>query len=384
MTLRSKTIIGIALIEALALGVLIISGLNWFKSSNETSLEVGSQNLVSVFAQASRDAVIATDLAYLDSFARSVVSEHKLAYIRIVNQDGIELTLQGDHTGVDTNVRPFDASDGVYDVAKAITLGDQTFGVVEMGVHVEHVHQMLSFATHASLVIAFVEMSLVALFSFALGSYLMKRLDLLRTGVIKVSQQGPGSQISISGNDEVTRVGEAFNQMSRSLAQAQNKLQQEHQTQQQLSAKISQLAEVAEHARDTIIITHPDGTIAWVNSAFEQLTEYSLEEVVGKSPGELLQGEDTDANTVALLSQSVRSHSPVRVEILNYTKSRRPYWVELELSPVFDENGELLRFIAVERDITDRREMEKRLSSALDKSKKSHASQVGISGEHEP
>lgn len=370
MTLRSKTIIGIALIEALALGVLIISGLNWFKSSNETSLEVGSQNLVSVFAQASRDAVIATDLAYLDSFARSVVSEHKLAYIRIVNQDGIELTLQGDHTGVDTNVRPFDASDGVYDVAKAITLGDQTFGVVEMGVHVEHVHQMLSFATHASLVIAFVEMSLVALFSFALGSYLMKRLDLLRTGVIKVSQQGPGSQISISGNDEVTRVGEAFNQMSRSLAQAQNKLQQEHQTQQQLSAKISQLAEVAEHARDTIIITHPDGTIAWVNSAFEQLTEYSLEEVVGKSPGELLQGEDTDANTVALLSQSVRSHSPVRVEILNYTKSWRPYWVELELSPVFDENGELLRFIAVERDITDRREMEKRLSSALDKSKK--------------
>ncbi|MCX8854065.1 response regulator [Vibrio parahaemolyticus] len=369
MTLRSKTIIGIALIEALALGVLIISGLNWFKSSNETSLEVGSQNLVSVFAQASRDAVIATDLAYLDSFARSVVSEHKLAYIRIVNQDGIELMLQGDYTGVDTNVRPFDASDGVYDVAKAITLGDQTFGVVEMGVHVEHVHQMLSFATHASLVIAFVEMSLVALFSFALGSYLMKRLDLLRTGVIKVSQQGPGSQISISGNDEVTRVGEAFNQMSRSLAQAQNKLQQEHQTQQQLSAKISQLAEVAEHARDTIIITHPDGTIAWVNSAFEQLTEYSLEEVVGKSPGELLQGEDTDANTVALLSQSVRSHSPVRVEILNYTKSRRPYWVELELSPVFDD-GELLRFIAVERDITDRREMEKRLSSALDKSKK--------------
>ncbi|MDF4361560.1 hybrid sensor histidine kinase/response regulator, partial [Vibrio parahaemolyticus] len=170
MTLRSKTIIGIALIEALALGVLIISGLNWFKSSNETSLEVGSQNLVSVFAQASRDAVIATDLAYLDSFARSVVSEHKLAYIRIVNQDGIELTLQGDYTGVDTNVRPFDANDGVYDVAKAITLGDQTFGVVEMGVHVEHVHQMLSFATHASLVIAFVEMSLVALFSFALGS----------------------------------------------------------------------------------------------------------------------------------------------------------------------------------------------------------------------
>ncbi|CDT78655.1 Putative sensory box sensor histidine kinase/response regulator (fragment) [Vibrio diabolicus] len=370
MTLRSKTILGIALIEALALGVLIISGLNWLESSNETSLEVGSQHLVSVFAQASRDAVIATDLAYLDSFARSVVSERELAYIRIVNQDGVELTLQGDYSGVDTGVRPFDVTDGVYDVAQEITLGEQTFGKVEMGVNVEHVHQVLSFATQASLVIAFIEMSLVAMFSYALGSYLMKRLDLLRTGVIKVSQQGPGSQISISGNDEVTRVGEAFNQMSRSLAQAQTKLQQEHQTQQQLSAKISQLAEVAEHARDTIIITHPDGTIAWVNPAFEQLTEYTLEEVIGKSPGELLQGPDTDPNTVALLSNSVRKHSPIRVEILNYTKSKHPYWVELELSPVFDEDGGLLRFIAVERDITDRRRMERRLSSALDKSKK--------------
>lgn len=46
MTLRTKTIIGIALIEALALGILIVSGLNWLKSSNEKSLEAeGSPQL---------------------------------------------------------------------------------------------------------------------------------------------------------------------------------------------------------------------------------------------------------------------------------------------------------------------------------------------------
>ena len=37
--------------------------------------------------------------------------------------------------------------------------------------------------------------------------------------------------------------------------------------------------------------------------------------------------------------QVERKHSPIRVEILNYTKSKHPYWVELELSPVFDEDG---------------------------------------------
>ncbi|WP_435000153.1 ATP-binding protein (plasmid) [Vibrio scophthalmi] len=370
MTLRSKTILGIALIEALALGILIISGLNWLKSSNEKSLEVGSQNLASVFAQASLEAVIATDLAYLDSFAYAVVGEHKLAYIRIVDNDGVELTKQGHYENVDTFSRPFDAEDGVYDVTSEINLDGQTFGTVEMGVYINHIHELLSYATKASFAIAIAEMGLVALFSFALGTYLMRRLDSLREGVLQISQKGPGAKIKLSGNDEVTRVCEAFNLMSKSLAESQNKLAKEYQTQQHLVTKIRQLAEVAEHARDAIIIANPDGQVSWVNPAFESLTGYDLSEVVGKSPGKLLQGENSDPNTIELLSRSVHEKKPVRVEILNYTKSRTSYWVEIELSPVFDDNGDLVRYIAVERDITERVAMESRLSEAVEEANK--------------
>lgn len=368
MTLRSKTIIGIALIEALALGILIVSGLSWLKSSNEKSLEIGSQQLVSVFAKASRDAVIATDLAYLASFAQSVVSEHNLAYIRIVDQNGIELTRKGDYFSVDTNVLPFDASDGIYDVSSPIMLDELSFGSVEMGVRVDGIHQIFDYAKRASIFIAVIEMSLVALFSFALGTYLMKRLDLLRKGVMKVTQQGPGTHITIPGNDEVTRVGDAFNLMSSSLAQAQDNLAQEYYKQKILSDKVSLLAEVAEHARDAIIITSPDGKIVWVNPAFERLTKYSLQEALNHTPGTLLQGEESDQATVELLSQSIKNQAPIRVEILNYTKSREKYWVEIDLSPVLDQNGDLLRFIAVERNITDRREIEQQLSAAVEKS----------------
>jgi len=370
MTLRSKTIIGIALIEALALGVLIISGLSWLKTSNEQSLEIGSQQLVSVFAKASRDAVIATDLAYLDSFAQSVVSEHNLAYIRISDRSGVELTRQGDYQGVDTTIRPFDVPDGIFDVASPIMLAEQSFGLVEMGVRVDEIHQLFSYAKQASIFIAVIEMSLVALFSFALGTYLMKRLDLLRKGVVKVTRQGPGAQIKISGNDEVTRVGDAFNLMSTSLAQAQGDLEQQYRTQKLLSDKVSLLAEVAEHARDTIIITNSDGKIVWVNSAFEQLTEYSFAEAMDKNPGELLQGGESDQEAIALLSESIRKQQPTRVEIVNYTKSGKKYWVELDLFPVCDESGQLLRFVAVERDITDRRAIAQQLSAAVEKSNK--------------
>lgn len=332
MTLRTKTIIGIAFIEALALGILIVSGLNWLKSSNEKSLEVGSKQLVSVFAKASRDAVIATDLAYLDSFAQSVVSEHNLAYIRIVDRDGTELTKQGEYTNVDASLKPFDSPDGVYDVISPITLNSQSFGSVEMGVRVDSIHQILDLATQASIMIAILEMTLVALFSFALGSYLMKRLDLLRQGVVKVTQQGPGSQIEISGNDEVTRVGEAFNRMSSSLAKAQNSIKEQYQSQKALSEKVSQLAQVAEHARDAIIITDPVGKITWVNPAFETLTEYSLAEARDKTLSELLQGPNTQNVQLQKFSDSIQNHQPVRTEVLNYTKSNQPYWGK-ETSP---------------------------------------------------
>ncbi|MDF2152867.1 ATP-binding protein [Vibrio sp. CAU 1672] len=370
MTLRSKTILGIALIEAIALGVLIVSGLNWLKSSNEKSLEIGSQQLVSVFAKASRDAVIATDLAYLDSFAQSVVTEHNLAYIRISDQRGTELTRQGDYININTDVSPFEAEDGIYDVASEITLGERSFGRVEMGVRIDGLQQTVQYATRASVVIATIEMSLAAIFSFALGSYLLRRLESLRKGVVEITQKGPGTQISVTGNDEVTRVGHAFNDMSASLLNAQSELTKQFEAQRLLSEKVSLLAEVAEHARDVIIITDEKGKIVWVNRAFELLTEYTLDEVRGKIPGELLQGDETDQAVVEKLSQSIKDKTPVRVEIQNYTKSQRSYWVELELSPVLNDYGEVLRFIAVERDISERRAMEAQLSTAVQESKR--------------
>ncbi|MGF1787132.1 ATP-binding protein [Photobacterium swingsii] len=365
MKLRTKTIIGIAVIEALALALLIVTGLQWLKSSNENRLKVGTNQLASVFAKATRDAVLATDLAYLDSFAESLVSEQNLAYIRITDRNGVELARHGDYTHVDTRVSPAEVTDGVYDVISPIQVDGQLYGNVEMGVTVNDLHVMLSQATRSSLLIAIAEMSLVALFSLALGTYLMRRLDVLRKGAEKVARMGPGAQIMVTGNDEVTRVSTAFNEMSRSLAKAQEKLAEKHQQQIALTNKVTELAQVAEHARDVIIITDAKGKITWVNLAFESLTGYTLSEVVGQSPGSLLQGDSSDLEIVHEMSRKIAQKEAVRVEILNYAKSGESYWVELDISPVTDSTGEIVRFIAVERDITQRRQVEEQLEAAL-------------------
>lgn len=124
------------------------------------------------------------------------------------------------------------------------------------------------------------------------------------------------------------------------------------------------LAAVAEHARDVVMITDPEGLTIWVNRAFEQLTGYTRDEILGRKPS-ILQGSGTDPVTVKQISEALKARKPIKTEILNYTKSGRPYWIEIDIAPVFDEAGTLTDFIAVERDISGRveRETELRLHS---------------------
>jgi diguanylate cyclase (GGDEF)-like protein/PAS domain S-box-containing protein len=123
---------------------------------------------------------------------------------------------------------------------------------------------------------------------------------------------------------------------------------------------------IAEHGTDAIVITGVDGLIQWANPAFTRMTGYTLEEVLGVTPGRLLQGKETDPDTVIAIRQALRDRRPVRCEILNYTKSKTPYWIELNISPVFDESGTHTHFMSVERDVTERKRLEAETKQALE------------------
>lgn len=128
----------------------------------------------------------------------------------------------------------------------------------------------------------------------------------------------------------------------------------------ELSSVRSRLGEVAEYAKDAIIITDKYGYVSWANDAFTRITGYSLEEIKGKKPGDVLQGRDTEIDTVERLHNAVKNAEQIEVEIVNYHKNGSSYWIELSISPIFVD-GELQRFIAVERDITTRKNLEFRL-----------------------
>ncbi len=107
-------------------------------------------------------------------------------------------------------------------------------------------------------------------------------------------------------------------------------------------------------------IDDPGPRIVYVNDAFERRTGYRREEVLGKTP-RILQGPGTQRDALDRIRAALTEWKPVREELINYTKSGEEFWLELDIVPVSDSDGIFTHWIAIERDITERKRAESRL-----------------------
>lgn len=115
------------------------------------------------------------------------------------------------------------------------------------------------------------------------------------------------------------------------------------------------------HATSTMVVwTDVRGRIIWVNPAFEAETGWALAEVVGRSPGDFLQGPGTDPATVREMGERLRRGERFTAEVLNYHRDGHEMWVALDVTPLREEaaqgDGALTGFVAVQSDVTERRE----------------------------
>ncbi|OZA94874.1 MAG: hypothetical protein B7X59_13105, partial [Polaromonas sp. 39-63-203] len=104
-------------------------------------------------------------------------------------------------------------------------------------------------------------------------------------------------------------------------------------------------------------IDEPGPRIVFVNDAFEKHTGYSRGEVLGKAP-RMLQGPLTQRAELDRIREALTQAQPVRAELVNYKKDGTLYWIELEIVPVDYFNRGLTHWVAVARDITERKAAE--------------------------
>ena len=125
------------------------------------------------------------------------------------------------------------------------------------------------------------------------------------------------------------------------------------------------LGSAVEQSKESIAITDaeldlPGPRIIFVNPAFTQMTGYTAEEVIGKTP-RILQGPRTDKTVLHRLRQNLRLGETFEGETVNYRKDGKEFDLEWQIAPLRDAGGKTTHFVSIQRDITARKQLEARL-----------------------
>ena len=221
MSFRFKLIVGVVVIQALLLALLGWNSLTVLRNSNEQTLINRSHTTAQLFAYTTEAAVLATDLATLESFVKKLLSNPGIVYARVLSHQGV-LAEGGDKKVLarkfvaDTSLASA-VDDGVFDATADITVSGEPYGRVEMGFSTMELEQLSSSTFIKSLAFGIFGLVLVGLFSALLGFYLTRGLNALQRGAKQIADGDLGYRINVRGNDELDKAALAFNDMSAKL-----------------------------------------------------------------------------------------------------------------------------------------------------------------------
>jgi PAS domain S-box-containing protein len=134
------------------------------------------------------------------------------------------------------------------------------------------------------------------------------------------------------------------------------------------------LTKILDSSVNGITLADPDledMPLVYANKAFEKMSGYKMEEVVGRNC-RFMQGEDREQKERYMMQKALKNNQPVEITFRNYRKNGEMFFNHLEMSPLFDSNGKLLYFLGVQYDVTKQVRAEeeiKRLNELLKASK---------------
>ena len=104
----------------------------------------------------------------------------------------------------------------------------------------------------------------------------------------------------------------------------------------------------------------PDNPIVYANEAFELITGYDRNEIVGRNC-RFLQGEDRDQPEIEHIREALREHKSVTVTLRNYRKDGELFYNQFSIRPLFDQNGKLIYYLGTQYDVTEKVRAEEEL-----------------------
>jgi PAS domain S-box-containing protein len=116
--------------------------------------------------------------------------------------------------------------------------------------------------------------------------------------------------------------------------------------------ELRKLSNAVEQTADSVVITDTDGFIEYVNPAFEKISGYKREEVIGQTPRILKSGKHK-STFYKKLWDTIQNGNTFRGRIINKRKNSELYWSEQTITPMKDKNGNITKYVSVLKDVTD-------------------------------
>lgn len=125
--------------------------------------------------------------------------------------------------------------------------------------------------------------------------------------------------------------------------------------------ELRKLSLIASETNNPVIVQDAERKVKWVNRAFTDLSGYRFEECLGKFIGDICDGPETDIETLRYVREKIKLGEPFRIEAQNYKKNGEIYWSDVSCQPILDEKGEVVQYFSIATDITERKQLEKKL-----------------------
>ncbi|MCX7098871.1 MAG: PAS domain S-box protein [Methylococcales bacterium] len=371
MSFRLKTILGIAFIEAMLLLALVIISLAYLRDSNELELQRRATMAATLFATATNDAVLSTDLARLEQLSIDFLKNPGVVYVRIFDKERL-LVEEGFTQSV--LKRPFHADstldlvdDGIYDTFTTIQAAGQNFGRIELGLSIDSIQALIDEARRLTVGLAALEMVLVALFSWLLGNYLTRQLADLEAASNRIAQGDFSPQLAVRGKDELARVAHAFNSMSERMGKLYRNLQR---VLAEAKQRGERLQAVVDSGLDGLIAIDRTGSITLFSRAAEQIFGYQSKEVTGRNV-KMLMPEPYRSNHDLYLQNYFATGQQhiigISREVQGQRKNGEIFAMDLSISEL--HSAEQPGFLGLVRDITERKKIDEQLQASANMKK---------------